>query len=121
MVFCRTNKSRSSITISCGNIGFDGAAPMLRKNEPVGFRIRRTCSVHPWHHRKYDCRSCRSEYLPYSIPRLYGGDVTTTSTLSSPRRDIPPMQSSWRSSNRVIEENLRIATRFVQQKPSRKS
>jgi len=64
IVFCKTNKSRSPIAISCGSIGLDGAEPMLRKNEPLCFRIRWTCEAHSPHQRKYDCRSCRSEYLP---------------------------------------------------------
>src|SRR5438309_9688991 len=63
IVFCRTKKSCDTITISWGNIGFDGAEPTLRKNEPVDFRTRRTPAAHFSHHSKYDCRSCRSEYF----------------------------------------------------------
>src|SRR6266478_5736153 len=63
IVFWRTKKSRNTITISWGNIGFDGAEPMLRKNEPVDFRTRRASAAHFSHHSKYDCRSCRSEYF----------------------------------------------------------
>src|SRR6266480_6601814 len=64
IVFCKTNRSRSSITISYGSIGFDGAAPMLRKNEPFDFKILRTSAAHSRHQPRYDCRSCRSENLP---------------------------------------------------------
>src|SRR6202047_5267009 len=63
IVFCRTKTLRNAITISCGNIGFDGAEPTLRKNEPVDFRTRRTSAAHFSHHSKYVCRSCRSEYF----------------------------------------------------------
>src|SRR6478672_12831259 len=37
------------------------------------------------------------------MPRLYGGEVTTRSTLASARRDIPVMQSCLRRSNLVIQ------------------
>src|SRR6476660_1628928 len=37
------------------------------------------------------------------MPRLYGGDVTTRSTLASARRDIPVMQSCLCRSNLVIQ------------------
>src|SRR5438067_709670 len=70
------------MTISLGSIGLDGADPMFRKNEPLDFRILRTCAVHFRHHRRYDCRSCWSENFPYRTPRLYGGEVTTRSTCS---------------------------------------
>ena len=88
--------------ISCGSIGFDGAAPMLRNSEPLDFSPRRICAAHSRHHCKYDSRSCVSEYLRYLIPRLYGGEVTTRSTLRFGNRDIPLMQSSRRRSNPVI-------------------
>src|SRR6266481_3076963 len=102
MTFCRTNKSRNRKTSSCGSIGFDGAAPTFRKKEPLDFSTRRICAAHSQHQFKYDCRSCRSEYFRYLIPRLYGGEVTTRSTLRFGSRDIPLMQSSWRRSNPVI-------------------
>src|SRR4029077_506008 len=47
------------------------------------------------------------------IPRLYGGDVTTRSTLASARRDIPVMQSSLRRSNLVTAATC-IGMGFVQ-------
>src|SRR5262249_4785004 len=94
------------MTISWGSIGFDGAAPMLRKKEPSGFNRRRICPAHSPHQSKYDRRSCRSEYRLYLIPRLYGGEVTASSTLSSASRDIPAMQSFRRRSNLVTRRNF---------------
>jgi len=52
MVFCKTNKSRNAITISCGSIGFDGALPMFKKNEPSAFRMRRISAAHFRQHSK---------------------------------------------------------------------
>src|SRR5438093_10403880 len=49
-------------------------------------------------------------------PRLYGGEVTTRSTLSSARRDIPSMQSSWRRSNLVTKWNVAGLTSSYKQK-----
>src|SRR5438445_11553238 len=72
--------SRRFITISCGNIGFDGAEPILRKSDPWLFRTRRISAAHLRHHCRYDSRLSLSEYFPYLIPRLYGGDVTVMST-----------------------------------------
>src|SRR6266446_10379894 len=50
------------------------------------------------------------------MPRLYGGEVTTRSTLSSPRRAIPSMQSSWRRSNLVTKWNVAELTSSYKQK-----
>src|SRR5215468_558368 len=94
------------MTISCGSIGFEGAAPMLRKKEPSGFNRRRICPAHSPHQSKYDRRSCRSEYRLYLIPRLYGGDVTASSTVSPASRDIPVMQSCRRRSNLVTKRSF---------------
>src|SRR5262249_56084300 len=94
------------MTISWGSIGFDGAAPMLRKKEPSGFNRRRICPAPSPHQSKYDRRSCRSEYRLYLIPRLYGGEVTASSTLSSASRDIPAMQSCPPKSNLVTKPNF---------------
>ena len=87
---------------------------MFRKNEPLDFRIRPTCAAHLRHHCKYDSRSCRSEYLRYLIPRLYGGEVTTRSTLRFGSRDIPSMQSSGRRSNFVTKRKCCPSQRVVQ-------
>src|SRR5262249_41205475 len=102
------------MTISWGSIGFDGAAPMLRKKEPSGLNRPRICPAHSPHQSKYDRRSCRSEYRLYLIPRLYGGEVTTRSTLSPASRDIPAMQSCQRRSNFVIQTKCRVTARLVQ-------
>src|SRR4029450_13979072 len=105
MVFCKRNRpdAVSSITISCGSIGLDGAEPMFTKKDPFDRRILRICAAHLAHQFKYDCRSCRSAYRLEPIPRLCGGEVTTRSILSCVSRDIPSMQSSPRSSNLVID------------------
>src|SRR6478736_1258275 len=47
------------------------------------------------------------------MPRLYGGDVITRSTLASAIRDIPVMQSCLRRSNLVTAATC-IGMRFVQ-------
>src|SRR6266403_152326 len=104
MVFWSTNRSRSRKTISCGSIGFDGAEPMLRKNEPVGLRMRRIPVAQVAHQFKYDCRSRRSEYFRYRTPRLYGGEVTTRSTPPSGKLAMPSTQSFRRRSNLVTGE-----------------
>src|SRR5205809_5262612 len=98
ITFCRTKVGRSRITNSCGNIGLDGAEPTFKNNDPLLLRIRCTSAVHLRLHSKYDSRASVSEYFPYLIPRLYGGEVTVTSTQASGSRDIPETQSSRRRS-----------------------
>src|SRR5438552_18172993 len=82
IVFCSTKYLRNAITISCGSIGFDGAAPTLRKKEPFDFKKRWICSAHSSHQSKYVCLYCRSVYFQYLILRLFGGVVTTRSKVS---------------------------------------
>src|SRR5947208_13879152 len=77
---------------------------MLRKNEPVGFRMRRIPVAQVAHQFKYDCRSRRSEYFRYRTPSVYGGEVTTRSTPPSGKLDMPSTQSFTRRSNLVTGE-----------------
>src|SRR5437867_12642696 len=86
------------MTSSCGSIGLEGAEPILRKSDPWPFRTRRISPAHSRHHCRYDHRLCLSEYFPYLIPRLYGGDVTVMSTQLSGSCAIPATQSPRRRS-----------------------
>ena len=45
----QNNRSRSSSTIWCGNIGLVGDAPTLRKNEPSALRRRAISAAHVLH------------------------------------------------------------------------
>ena len=71
---------------------------MLRKSDPWLFKTRRISTAQFRHHSRYVSLFCLSEYFPYLIPRLYGGDVTVTSIHWSGRCDMPATQSPSRRS-----------------------
>ena len=60
--------------------------------------MRRICTAHLRHHCRYDSRLSLSEYFPYLIPRLYGGDVTVMSMQLFGSSAIPATQSPRRRS-----------------------
>src|SRR5207253_2404586 len=83
---------RNSKTTSSGKAGFDDADPIFRKNDP-SFKTRNTSRTQTSHQFKYSSCERLSSYVLYSLPRLYGGEVTTTSTVASPNSRSPATQS----------------------------
>src|SRR5579871_5297827 len=98
--FWSSNRSWIVRAASQGSQGSFGAPEMLRKNDP---RSERAFSIAPAtspRNARYDSRGRRSSYAPYGTPRLYGGEVTTTSTDPSARRRTRPVRQSSRKSSR---------------------
>ena len=95
MVFCRWRHFLAAWAMSIAVQGSVGLAPRLRNSEPSGSSTRAAAAVQASVHCRYSARGRLSSYERYSMPRLYGGDVTMTETESEGSEAKTSRQSAW--------------------------